>query len=70
MMTAEELAELFHATYERLAPEYAYKTREASAVPWSDVPENNKRLMIAVCAEILQGRSIPLYRTWEEEEDD
>jgi len=54
MSKAEELAQQFHETYERLAPQYNYQTRKASAVPWSDVPENNKRLMIAVCTEILE----------------
>ena len=53
-MTAEELARLFHETYERLAPDFGYKTREASAVPWEKVPDSNKRLMIAVAAEVLE----------------
>jgi hypothetical protein len=53
-VTAEELARLFHETYERLAPQYDYETREESATPWEDVPENNKRLMIATCAEVLK----------------
>jgi hypothetical protein len=52
--TPEQLAQKFHETYERLAPEYGYETRKESAVPWSDVLEKNKRLMIAVCAEILR----------------
>jgi hypothetical protein len=52
---AEELARLFHETYERLAPDFGYKTREASAVPWENVPDQNKALMVAVCAEILSG---------------
>ena len=60
MPDAEKLAQQFHETYERLAPAYAYKTREASAVPWQDVPENNKRLMIAVCREILKEARIKL----------
>jgi len=51
---AEKLARRFHETYERLAPSFSYQTREASAKPWEEVPENNRRLMIAVCAEILQ----------------
>jgi hypothetical protein len=50
---AEDLAQRFHETYERLAPEFGYRTREASAKPWSDVPEQNKQLMIAVCRELL-----------------
>lgn len=55
-LTAEPFAELarrFHETYERLAPKFGYETRESSAVPWEVVPEKNKKLMIAVCAEIF-----------------
>ncbi len=47
---SEAVARLFHETYERLAPEYGYTTRPVSAVAWEDVPENNRRLMIATCA--------------------
>src|SRR5207253_2058401 len=39
-------------TYERLAPSFGYQTRKASAVPWSEVPEANKRLMVAVAAAV------------------
>lgn len=52
--TAAKLAERFHETYERLAPRFGYRTREASAKPWADVPPENKALMIAVCTELLQ----------------
>lgn len=52
-MTPEELAQYFHDTYERLAPEFGYKTRDESAVPWDKVPENNRKLMIAVCTSVL-----------------
>lgn len=50
---SEQLARLFHETYERLAPNFGYETRPDSAVPWEDVPERNKRLMIAV-ADIIE----------------
>jgi hypothetical protein len=50
----EHLAQIFHEAYEHLAPDFGYKTREASAVPWSDVPEANKRLMVATAAEVLK----------------
>ena len=53
----DALAQLFHETYERLAPEYGYETRKESAKPWADVPENNKRLMIAVCEEVQKALS-------------
>ncbi len=52
-MNAEQLGKLFHDTYEFLAPSFGYKTREASAKPWKDVPEQNRRLMIAVAEKIL-----------------
>jgi hypothetical protein len=51
-MKPEDAARLFHETYERLAPEHGYRTREASAVPWEDVPEPNRSLMIAVAGEV------------------
>jgi len=47
------LARRFHEAYERLAPDYGYETRPESAVPWEDVPEANRRLMIAVCEEVV-----------------
>ena len=53
-LNAEDLAKKFHTLYEKLAPEYGYKTREESAVQWEDVPEKNKQLMIRVCHEILK----------------
>jgi hypothetical protein len=52
-LTAERIAARFHETYERRAPEFGYETRAASAVPWMDVPENNRRLMTAVCGEVV-----------------
>lgn len=44
-MSSESIARAFHEAYERLAPEHGYKTREASAKPWEEVPEQNKALM-------------------------
>lgn len=58
MRKEEILAKLFHDTYEKLAPTFSYKTREASAKPWADVPEDNKKLMIAVCSEIYKAYNI------------
>jgi hypothetical protein len=53
MSRAEEISRAFHETYERLAPEHGYETRKASAVPWEDVPEQNKSLMIDVVRSLL-----------------
>jgi hypothetical protein len=61
-VTAEQLAELFHETYERLAPDFNYKTRQESAVPWEEVPINNRSLMIAVAREMLQRFDIQPIR--------
>lgn len=51
---AEQVAREFHEAYERLAPDHGYRTREASAKPWSEVPEQNKRLMTAVVNDLLE----------------
>lgn len=53
----ERIAREFHHTYEALAPSFGYETREASAVPWEQVPEQNRRLMRAVVADLL-GRGV------------
>jgi hypothetical protein len=58
MTQAETIAKAFHEAYERLAPEFSYKTREASAVPWDQVPESNKRLMIAVASTLLEQGAV------------
>jgi cupin superfamily acireductone dioxygenase involved in methionine salvage len=50
----EKVAKLFHDTYERLAPQYGYKTRDETAVAWEDVPWPNKALMIAVAATVRE----------------
>jgi hypothetical protein len=53
-VTPEALARLFHEVYEALAPRFGYETRKDSAVPWDEVPHQNKALMTAVAAEILK----------------
>jgi hypothetical protein len=53
-LSAAALAKRFHETYEKLAPQFSYKTREESSKPWDEVPEDNKNLMIATCAELLK----------------
>lgn len=53
MSGAERIAKAFHEAYESLAPEHGYETREASAKPWEEVPENNRELMVAVVERLL-----------------
>lgn len=55
-----KVAKAFHETYERLAPQYGYKTREESAVPWEEVPEQNKLLMVGVVADLIDKGVIQL----------
>lgn len=64
---AEALAQRFHEAYERLAPLFGYETRRNSAKPWAEVPENNRKLMEAVCAEILPTiQRTERQEVWEE----
>lgn len=49
---AETLAQMFHAQYELLAPKFGYQTRFPGSM-WSELPENNRKLMIAVAQNIL-----------------
>ena len=60
-MTGEDLARIFHEEYERLAPDFGYKTRDETAVPWERVPEQNKKLMIATADSVL-GRIVSDFR--------
>jgi hypothetical protein len=63
---ARRLAQFFHETYERLAPEFGYETRTESAVPWEQVPENNRALMEAVAAEVLADHLAALSKAEKE----
>jgi hypothetical protein len=49
----EKLAELFHTTYESLAPQFGYRTRDDTSGPWVNVPDDNRRLMLATCEAII-----------------
>lgn len=50
----EAIAFEFHRTYEKLAPEFNYKTQKPTAVDWEDLPKNNKDLMIATVEDLLK----------------
>lgn len=53
MMNAEQLAQFFHETYNRLAPEFGHRKRQAKAKPWTELSEPNKNLLTAVAREML-----------------
>jgi hypothetical protein len=55
---AASIAAAFHANYEQLAADFDYETRAESAVPWPDVPEQNRRLMIAVVEQLIAADMI------------
>ena len=55
---AERIAQEFHEAYERLAPQHGYRTRRESAVPWREVPTQNRNLMVAVVFDLLQRKVI------------
>lgn len=52
-IAAEIIARCFHETYEDLAPDHGYETREESRKPWHEVPEQNRSLMTAVVRHLL-----------------
>lgn len=54
MELAERIARRFHEAYEQLAPQHGYETRNESRCPWSDVPENNRDLMVAVTDQLMR----------------
>ena len=47
------LAVLFHVTYERLAPQKGYETRQDTRI--FDPESANGKLMIATCAEVQKA---------------
>jgi hypothetical protein len=50
----DPIARAFHEAYEKLAPEWGYKTRPESAVPWEQVPAANKGLMCSVIHQLIE----------------
>jgi len=59
--TVMAVAKHFHETYERLAPRYNYVTRPESSVSWSEVPHENKSLMVETVRIVLEGFADDAY---------
>lgn len=55
---AEFVAQRFHELYEELASEHGYTPRKETSVPWDEVPEPNRSLMLAVAKHLLDEGSI------------
>lgn len=64
---AKALAEKFHNTYERLAPDFGYETREDTKQ--FDPESPNGRLMIAVCKEVIDADDWARAHTLQAEND-
>lgn len=56
------VARRFHENYEALAPVYGYETRKESAVPWEEVPEVNRRLMVMTVNRLVGEGTITVPR--------
>lgn len=53
MITAEQMAELLHDTYERLAPAYGLPDDRLNACPWDQLPDTSRALMAEATASVL-----------------
>lgn len=69
VLDAPAIAQSFHETYERLAPSFGYTTRPESRVPWQQVPEQNRKLMVAVVDEVVGPLADEVLRLREERLD-
>jgi len=49
----EEVARFLHSEYERLAPAFDYETRRESAVPWEQLLDSNRKLMLAATTSVM-----------------
>jgi hypothetical protein len=54
MSDYERIARAFHGVYETLAPEHGYESRPESRVPWAEVPEKNRALMIGTVRRLVE----------------
>jgi hypothetical protein len=54
MSEYERIARAFHGVYETLAPEHGYESRPESRVPWAEVPEKNRALMVGTVRRLVE----------------
>ena len=60
-LTDEELASRFHEAYERLAPDYGYRTRPESQGSWEKLSPTMRALMCATVAEAIAPLETQLH---------
>ncbi len=64
-MSPEAIARRFHEVYEELAPVYGWQTQERSAVPWDDVPPENKRVMVKTVTRLIHEGALVHEKLWQ-----
>lgn len=53
---AEQIARHFHSTYERLGPSYGWESQESARdKDFDELPESNRRLMVATVKALLES---------------
>ena len=52
-MKIEKIAELMHNIYEDKAREFGWSTQDKTRVPFNDLPESNRKTMLAVAEVVI-----------------
>jgi len=53
-INVHDMAEEFHSVYETEAIETGWKTQESCKVPFDELPEKNKKVMLRTCARMVE----------------
>jgi len=59
---AKKLAEWMHIQYEEISSELNWKTQKKCQVKFKDLPEENKRVMIALAKRLLKKKGLNLTK--------
>jgi len=62
-----EIARRFHEIYEEAAPRFGWETQAASRVPFHELPDKQRELMIYVAGKVLNEMKNHLRRSLEVE---
>lgn len=63
-ITPECLARLFHDTYLELKPLYGWEVQPGTDVPFDELPDANRDLMIAVAQRVLENMGLIQGMKW------
>jgi len=69
------LAEYLHDEYERISRRVGWETQDGTSVPFEDLPDENKEVMIRLASALLTGFDVEvdaeyLHMDYQEEFDD